>query len=445
MLPERAVHGGSGGGASAAPADLRARAAELLLLRAAGGSLQDGLDALRVQGVGLLDALPIVRGARDLGMGISLEDGRWLCAELRPSRPSAAARLDLLHRLMGRPLATVQLAHHLARNRDTGGLVDQLRALGIEPLSLAFCCEHRAEGAALLADLDCPLPEGLPLPDWGRSALDRTPGFVGLRIPPLHGALVSPGGFAFDHCDLPAEMPPLHAPRLWFRGGRGLRRLTSVQAESLSIQDQPSLERLPRPLAVEELVLKDCPRLKLDGPLRVARHLELRNLPVLERWPEDLGVGQSLRLHHLPRLALPAALALPPTAHLAHLPGLARIQEPLMVRGEVVLEGCPWVELPRRITGGGTLILRMLPRLAALPEGCSVEGNLVIDQGPLRTLPKGLRVSGDLTLLHLDELTGLPGDLAVGGRLRIVACRSLAGPAWPEALPFPAGPERADA
>jgi len=445
MQSECATRGGCDGSSTAAASMVQARAAELLLLRAAGASLQEGFEALRVQGLEVLECLAVARAARALGMGISLEDGIWLCSELRPARPAPVERLDLFHRLTENPVATVQLAHHLALNRETVGLTSYLRQLGIEPFSLALCCENHSEGNALLARLHCPLPLGMQLPDWGRSATDQVPVFEKLTVSQQCLALVSPRSLAFFRCTLPMEMPPLHAPHLWFQDGQGLRRLTSIQTKSLSLETQPSLERLPRPLLLEDLVIKDCPRLKLDGPLRVTGRLKLQNLPVLERWPEDLSAGMSMSLQNCPRLAVPEQVAFPPSAHLAHLPGLARLRDPLIVRDELVIESCPGVELPQHVLGRGTLILRLLPGLTNLPEAFTVEGNLVIEQCPIQAMPKGMRVAGDLTLMHLEELTHIPNELEVGGELRIVACRGLAGSAWSEGLPLPLLRGEADA
>jgi hypothetical protein len=414
-------------------------------MRATGASLKDAFEALLIQGFDLLDSLAIARVARGLGMGISTEDGLWLCGELRPSRPSPAERLGLLHQLIGNPVTTVQVAHHLALNRETAGLTNHLRLLGIDPLSLALCGENEVEGKALLSRLRYDLPPGMQVPDWGRSSTYQTPVFEKVQVSPHCLALVSPMGLCFYHCELPLEMPPLHAPHIRFFGGQGVRRLNSVYAESLSIEDQPSLERLPRPLLLEDLTIKNCPRLKLDGPLRVTQSLKLQNLPVLERWPVDLSVGMWMTIQNCPRLAVPEQLALPPAAHLAHLPGLARLRGPLTVREEVVLECCAFVDLPQHVLGRGTLILRMLPGLTALPEAFTVEGNLVIEHCPIQALPQRMRVAGDLTLMHLDELTHIPNELEVGGQLRLVACRGLAGPAWSEGLPFPLMRGEADA
>jgi hypothetical protein len=425
--------------------DLQARAAELLLLRATGGTLQESFEAFRVQELDVLDCLAIARVARGLGMRISLEDGIWLCSELRSARPAPVERLDLFHRLVENPMATVQLAHHLALNRETTGLTGYLRQLGIDPLSLALCCDNEADGKALLSRLRCDLPPGMQVPDWGRSSTDLTPVFEKVQISPHCLALVSPMGLCFYRCELPVEMPPLHAPHIRFFGGQGVRRLNSVHTESLSIEDQPSLERLPRPLLLEDLTIKNCPRVKLDGPLRVTQSLKLQNLPVLERWPKDLSVGTWITIQNCPRLVVPEQLALPPTAHLAHLPGLARLRGPLTVREEVVLECCACVDLPQHVLGRGTLILRMLPGLTSLPAAFTVEGNLVIEHCPIQALPKRMRVAGDLTLMHLDDLTHIPNDLEVGGQLRLVACRGLAGPAWSEGLPFPLMRGEADA
>lgn len=445
MQSECVPKNGFGGSPTTATSEVKVRAAELLLLRAAGASLQDGFEVLLVQGFDVIECLAIAREARCQGMGISLEDGIWLCRELRPARPDPAERLDLFHQLVGDPVATVQLAHHLTMNREATGLTGHLRNLGIDPLSLALCCENEAEGKALLSRLRYELPHGMQLPDWGRSSTDLTPVFDKIQISPHCLALVSPMGLCFYRCELPVEMPPLHAPHINFFGGQGVRRLTSVHAESLAIEDQPSLERLPRPLLLEDLTIKNCPRLKLDGPLRVTQSLKLQNLPVLERWPVDLSVGMSMTLQNCPRLAVPEQLALPPTAHLAHLPGLARLRGPLTVREEVVLECCACVDLPQHVLGRGTLILRMLPGLTALPEAFTVEGNLVIEHCPIQALPQRMRVAGDLTLMHLDELTHIPNELEVGGQLRLVACRGLAGPAWSEGLPFPLMRGEADA
>lgn len=443
MQSECAAKNGHGGPPGAS--DLQGYAAELLLLRAAGASLKDCLEALMAQGFNMLKSLAIVRVARGLGMGISLEDGIWLSSELRPARPAPAERLDLLHHLFEDPVATVQLAHRMALDGEATGLTHHLRHLGIEPLSLAFCCESDAEGEALLSRLHCELPQGMQVPAWGRSSVDRTPTFVNVRISPYCLSIVSPRGLSFYDCDLPLEMPPLHASHLRIRGGQGGRRLTFLRTDSLSVEAQASLERLPRALSLEQLVLKDCPRLKLDGPLHVTRNLELHNLPVLERWPDELSVGHSMTILNCPRLLVPEHVALPPTTRLERLPGLARLQDSLDVREEVVFQNCPFVDLPQRVRGRGTLVLRSLPGLTALPEGFTVEGGLVIEGCPIRALPKGMRVGGNLTLMDLDDLSRFPKDLEVGGRLRLFACRGLAFPACNGVLPLSVVMGEADA
>lgn len=406
---------------------MQARALELLLLRAAGAELEDVFQSLLIQGIALDEGLSILRLAQRAGMSLSISDGHWLSGVLRQHGWSIEERLHHLHDLYDDPIATIQLAYAMVLDRETWGVLDVLTSLGIEPISLAMCCEDDSWGEALLAALKYAPLRGMAVPAWGRSAADTTAVFKHQSLPPECMALVSPRSLGFVDCTFPTVLPPIHSRRIWIKGGRGGRRLGCIQTSHLEILNSEALERLPRPLVLDTLILKDCPRLKLDDSLAARQRLELDNLPVLERWPAGLFVRDSLKIRNCPRLDLPEELPVAAETVLVNLPGLRTISDKAMVSHALTIEACSLESLPASIRGGGKVTLRFLRKAPHLQVGFTVEGDLELAHSPLVQLPKAMKVGGVLTLIGLETLSSLPSDLEVRGDIRVINCPSLAG------------------